>query len=196
MVGEIRDEETARMAVQSSLTGHLVFSTLHTNDAAGAVSRLLDLGIEPYLAASGLLASLAQRLVRLVCPHCREPVPLSADETRRLQVDATLQGRAVYRARGCEACGGTGYLGRQGIFELLVVSEPIRALIVNRAKSSEIRQQAVREGMTTLRQDAVRKLLAGETTVAEMTRVTYQDDEIDAESPDHGIAAGSGHGAA
>ena len=175
MVGEIRDQETARMAVQSSLTGHLVFSTLHTNNAAGAVSRLLDLGIEPYLVASSLLGSLAQRLVRKVCDACRVMVPLTSDDLRILQLRAGCIGTRVPQARGCEACGGTGYRGRRGIFEFLGVNEEVRELIVKRAKTSEIEQLGMVSGMRTLRQDAVRKLLIGETTIEEITRVTHED---------------------
>jgi general secretion pathway protein E len=175
MVGEIRDEETARMAVQSSLTGHLVFSTLHTNNAAGAVSRLLDLGIEPYLVASSLLGSLAQRLVRVVCPHCCAEVAISQRDTRSARLDPSLVGRSINGARGCDRCGMTGYCGRRGIFELLSVDESIRELVVNRAKTSGIEACAITNGMTTLRQDAVRKLLVGETTVEEVSRVTQQD---------------------
>lgn len=193
MVGEIRDEETARMAVQSSMTGHLVFSTLHTNDAAGAVTRLLDLGIEPYLVASTLLAVLAQRLVRVVCPNCRQPDHLSADDVAVLQTDAAVENAQVYSARGCDACVQTGYLGRQGIFELLTVDERLRSLIVAREKSSAIKQQAVASGMTTLRQDGIERLLHGQTTYQELSRTTYQDN--DAETPvSAALAADSGGG--
>jgi general secretion pathway protein E len=175
MVGEIRDQETARMAVQSSLTGHLVFSTLHTNNAAGAVSRLLDLGIEPYLVASSLLASLAQRLVRRVCRECCERIALTADDCRLLDLGRGGLGQRVPRATGCDACAMTGYRGRQGIFELLHVDEAIRELIVRRAKTGEIERSGMNAGMRTLRQDAVRKLLEGETTVEEISRVTHQE---------------------
>ena len=167
------------MAVQSSMTGHLVFSTLHTNDAAGAVTRLLDLGIEPYLVASSLLAVLAQRLVRVVCPHCRWSDRLSSDDVLSLQLDATLEDSQVYGARGCDLCAHTGYLGRQGIFELLIVDERLRGLIVEKEKSSAIKQQAVAGGMTTLRQDGVVRLLSGQTTFEELSRTTYQDDDME-----------------
>jgi len=175
MVGEIRDEETARMAVQSSLTGHLVFSTLHTNDAASAVARLLDLGIEPYLVASSLHASLAQRLVRVVCPHCAEDQFLSAREASELGVASYQAGHRIKRNVGCEQCAGTGYRGRTGVFELLCVDEAMRELIVSRAKSSALESLGVQNGMTTLRQDAVRKLLEGRTTLEEVQRVTHTD---------------------
>jgi len=175
MVGEIRDEETARMAVQSSLTGHLVFSTLHTNNAAGAVSRLLDLGIEPHLVASSLLASLAQRLVRVVCPVCSESTAVTQRHIREFQLDAFLQGRSVKTAQGCEKCGMTGYCGRKGIFELLCIDEPIRELIMERSKASAIEARALAKGMTTLREDAIRKLLSGDTGIEEISRVTQED---------------------
>lgn len=175
MVGEIRDEETARMAVQSSLTGHLVFSTLHTNNAAGAVSRLLDLGIEPYLVASSLIGSLAQRLVRIVCPDCTQDNSVSERDVGDYSLDPLCVGRAVKQACGCERCADTGYRGRKGVFELLVTDDTIRELIVARAKTSEIERCAVRSGMKTLRQDALRKLYDGETTLEELARVTHQD---------------------
>ena len=183
MVGEIRDEETARMAVQSSLTGHLVFSTLHTNDAAGAVARLLDLGIEPYLVASSLLSSLAQRLIRVLCPHCCKPVPLSEADVSLLQIEPSVGGTMVREAVGCDACAMTGYRGRKGVFELLQVDERIRELIVHRAKASAIQKCATQAGMTTLRQDAIRKLLFGETSMEEVARVTQQDLGQGAEDP-------------
>ena len=176
MVGEIRDEDTARMAVQSSLTGHLVFSTLHTNDAAGAVSRLLDLGIEPYLVASSLLACVAQRLVRIVCPHCRSIRAITSEDVQKLQLDVRTRGVPASFAEGCDNCAMTGYFGRKGIFELLVVDDDIRELIVRRSKASAIKARATRAGMTTLRQDGIRKLLNGETTIDELTRVTYADE--------------------
>lgn len=179
MVGEIRDEETARMAVQSSLTGHLVFSTLHTNDAAGAVTRLLDLGIEPYLVASSLLAVLAQRLVRVLCPNCRQREPLDRSAVQALRLDSSLLGALVGAKRGCDQCAETGYRGRKGIFELLIVDEVIRGLITSRAKASEIKTKAIGRGMTTLREDGVNKFLSGETTIEEVSRVAFQDELMD-----------------
>lgn len=167
------------MAVQSSMTGHLVFSTLHTNDAAGAVTRLLDLGIEPYLVASSLLAVLAQRLVRIVCVNCREAVPPLPSDLSALGLTSTSSCREIYRPRQCELCAQTGYLGRQGIFELLTVDDQIRELIVARSKSNAIRQQAIAGGMTTLRQDGVVQVLSGQTTLEELSRTTYQEDETD-----------------
>ncbi len=192
MVGEIRDEETARMAVQSSLTGHLVFSTLHTNDAAGAVARLLDLGIEPYLVASSLVACIAQRLVRTVCVKCKRPAMLGPADIELLQLDATLEGATINDAQGCEHCSMTGYRGRVGVFELLQIDEQIRELIVQRTKASAIRTCGANAGMVTLRQNAVEKLLAGETTVEEVARVTQldvQEESLSRQNPDGGQVA-------
>ena len=160
MVGEIRDSDTANMAIQASLTGHLVFSTLHTNDAASAVTRLLDLGVEPYLVASSLVASLAQRLVRKLCPACREPV-------------AEVQGQADrYVPRGCDRCRDTGFRGRVGLFELLTVNEHIRDLIQVRANASTVRECGVKNGMRLLSMDGKAKVQQGATTLAEVFRAT------------------------
>ncbi len=178
MVGEIRDEETARMAIQSSMTGHLVFSTLHTNDAAGAVSRLLDLGVEPYLVASSLAAVVAQRLVRVVCPECGKKSPLEKSAVDSLRLDASCESRMVAFPNGCSACTSTGYYGRRGIFELLVVDDATRELIMRRAKASTIKQRAIENGMRTLRQDGIERLLGGKTSVEEVTRVTYADESM------------------
>ncbi|MCO6437962.1 MAG: Flp pilus assembly complex ATPase component TadA [Phycisphaerae bacterium] len=183
LVGEIRDEETARMAVQSSMTGHLVLSTLHTNDAAGAVTRLLDLGIEPYLVASSLVAVLALRLIRVVCPQCCVTRGLSPDEMRSLQVEFNAAPPAIPVACGCEHCSNTGYFGRTGIFELLIVDEAVRELITSRAKSGEIKQAARRAGMKTLREDGLGKLLRGTTTADEVQRITLSDEGAGADSP-------------
>ena len=178
MIGEIRDYETAEIAIQSALTGHLVFSTLHTNDAAGAVSRLLEMGIEDYLLASSLLGVMAQRLVRSLCPHCHRPseggVELSANAAalngNRNGVPAT-----VYEAGGCDECAATGYRGRQGIFELLLVDEEIRQLILKHSPSDVIKSHATgHQHMRTLRDDGWRTVANGETTVAEVVRVTQE----------------------
>jgi general secretion pathway protein E len=182
MVGEIRDEETARMAVQSSLTGHLVFSTLHTNNAAGAVARLLDLGIEPYLVASSLLACVAQRLVRVVCQACNETVSMCSRDVERLGQDASLENTPIRRAVGCEECSQTGYRGRKGVFEILTIDEEIRELIVGKPKASAIESQAISNGMSTLRQDAIRMVIRGETTLEEVERVTQKDAAIVADA--------------
>jgi len=176
MVGEIRDSETAAMAMQASLTGHLVFSTLHTNDAAGAITRLLDLGVEPFLISSALLAVLAQRLVRRVCNHCAVPAEVPREQLELLGITSDrLAGARLRRGRGCHHCLGTGYLGRIGIFELLVVDDAIRPLINARASSAEIREEALRRGLRLLREDGAVKALAGITTVEEVLRETQRD---------------------
>ena len=184
MVGEIRDKDTARMAIQSSLTGHLVFSTLHTNDAAGAIARLLDLGVEPYLVAGSLLGVLAQRLVRKVCVHCRSEHALTQDELRKLNLPGQRAGVTVCEANGCDRCHGTGYYDRAGIFELLQINGPMRDLIAGNPRSTEIKQSAHLSGMTTLREDALGKLLAGHTTIEEVLRVTHGETSDDAEALD------------
>ena len=171
MVGEIRDHETAEIAIESALTGHLVFSTLHTNDAAGAVTRLQDMGVEGYLISSSLLAIQAQRLVRRVCSDCKVAQPISMDEANVLQINAEDY-PILQRGTGCERCGGTGYRGRIGLYELLVMSDAIRHHIASGADANVIREQAIREGMKTLRQDALEKLAAGLTTPEEVVRVT------------------------
>jgi len=178
MVGEIRDTETARMAIQSALTGHLVFSTLHTNDASSAVARLLDLGVEPYLLASSLLGVLAQRLVRRICPECRTefaPAPEDRSRWNLSAADGALPA-PMWRGTGCNGCLETGYRGRVGVFELLTVTEPIRELIHRRAKASTIKAEALEWGMTTLRADGVGKVAAGTTTMDEVVRVTGRDE--------------------
>ena len=172
MVGEIRDRETAAMAIQSSLTGHLVFSTLHTNDAASAVTRLLDLGVEPYLVASSVIGVLAQRLLRRVCRECARERPATAAER------AALPGRApeaVTEGRGCEACRGTGYRGRVGVFELLVVDEAVRREVGRRGTAGEIAAAARAAGMATLQDDALAQARRGVTTVAEVLRLSSDD---------------------
>ena len=178
MVGEIRDTETAEIAIQASLTGHLVLSTLHTNDSAGAVTRLIDMKIEPFLVSSSLLAVMAQRLVRKVCSNCRVPYELSDEEIAELGVPADrVTSRLAYK-RGsgeCSKCQGIGYSGRSGIHELLVVTEEVRSLISQRVGSSLIKNLAVKQGMDTLRLDGFRKILAGITTVEEVLRVTHDD---------------------
>jgi general secretion pathway protein E len=175
LVGEIRDLETAEIAIQSALTGHLVFSTLHTNDSASAVTRLTDMGIEPFLVTSSVIAILAQRLVRVICPECKEAY--NPDEQSLLKVGITpemLKGRSIYRGRGCPACLNTGYSGRTGIFELLKVNEAIQNLILKTSDSNAIKQKAVEHGMVTLRQNGAQKVLKGITTIEEVFRVTYQ----------------------
>mgnify|MGYP003108744366 CR=1 FL=1 len=171
MVGEIRDHETAEIAIESALTGHLVFSTLHTNDAAGAVTRLQDMGVEGYLISSSLLAIQAQRLVRRICTDCKIEQALSVDEANVLQIEAKDY-PVLHRGTGCERCGGSGYRGRIGLYELLVMSDTIRHHIASGADANVIRDQAISEGMRTLRQDALEKLGAGLTTPEEVVRVT------------------------
>ncbi|MDD5557854.1 MAG: type II secretion system ATPase GspE [bacterium] len=176
MVGEIRDLETAEIAIQASLTGHLVFSTLHTNDAAGAVTRLIDMGVEPFLVSSSVIAILAQRLVRLICPRCAEEYEPPAESLREIGLDpAALPGGKVRRGRGCEHCMGTGYFGRSGIFELLFVDDDIRQLILDRIASNVIKRRAVEKGMLTLRADGARKVALGQTTIEEVLRITQEE---------------------
>jgi general secretion pathway protein E len=181
MVGEVRDEETARIAIQAALTGHLVLSTLHTNDSAGAVTRMLDIGIEPYLVASSLIGVIAQRLVRIICKECKEEfVPdgemLAAVHELKLKV-SDFPGGKLFRGRGCDACFNTGYAGRTAIYEILKVSDEIRQLVVDRASASVIKQAALRAGLVTLRGDGISKVKTGQTTVDEVLRVTQLDIE-------------------
>jgi general secretion pathway protein E len=181
MVGEVRDIETARMAIQSSLTGHLVFSTLHTNDSAGAVTRLLDLGVEPYLVSSSLIAVIAQRLVRKVCPDCKreyEPAPHELRELGLGNVTASVgsaNGTKFFEGIGCERCFQTGYRGRTGIYEMMLISEQTQDLIYKRETAGTIKRVALDAGMQTLRMDGARKVMAGITTISEVLRVTQTD---------------------
>ncbi|MGI6496163.1 MAG: GspE/PulE family protein [Kiritimatiellia bacterium] len=173
MIGEIRDLETAEVAVEASLTGHLVFSTLHTNDAAGAVTRLIDMEVAPYLISSTLEAVLGQRLVRTICKECKTSYPPTDDVLRRLELSASDVGdRPFFYGRGCSTCNATGYRGRKGIYEYLRVSEPIRNLINERQPTLVIREKARELGMQTLREDGVRNILDGYTTVDEILRYT------------------------
>ena len=174
MVGEVRDVETARMAIQSSLTGHLVFSTLHTNDAAGAISRLLDLGVEPYLVSSSLIAIVAQRLVRRVCPDCKKPTQPTAQQLGELGLESAPDAH-FFVGEGCERCFKTGYRGRTGIYEVMLISDRIQELIYRQETAGVIKKVALEAGMQTLRMDGARKVLAGQTTVAEVLRVTQAD---------------------
>ena len=175
MIGEIRDLETATHAVQAALTGHLVFSTLHTNDAVSTILRLQDLGLEPFLIASTILGALAQRLVRRICPHCAETYSVDGDSLAKLGFPvAGKDAIELTRGKGCQQCRNTGYLGRMGIFEVFPMSGQLKKLIATRANDSELRQVAIREGMTTLREDAWRKVRAGQTTVEEALRVTSE----------------------
>jgi len=182
MVGEIRDVETARMAIQSSLTGHLVFSTLHTNDSAGAISRLLDLGVEPYLVSSSLIAIMAQRLVRRVCPDCTQEYIPTDHELRalgllssNLELASSDDSGKFYIGAGCDRCFQTGYRGRTGVYELMLIDGEIQELVYKRASAGEIKKHSLEAGLQTLRMDGARKVLAGQTTIAEVLRVTQAD---------------------
>ena len=174
LVGEIRDHETAEIAVQSALTGHLVFSTLHTNDSPSAITRLVDIGIEPFLISSSVNAVIAQRLVRVLCKDCREPRPYEEATLQQigLQPESAVA-RVLYRPKGCETCVQTGYRGRVGIFEFMIMSEPLKRLVLESYDTGAIKSQAIQEGMTTLQQDAGDKVLAGITSVDEAFRVTH-----------------------
>lgn len=175
LVGEIRDFETAENAIQASLTGHLVFSTLHTNDAAGAYTRMVDMGVEPFLVASTVEAVMAQRLLRRLCPECKTPYDPTTDDLPQDFPWEKLDGRPLYKAVGCRTCRGVGYSGRMGIYELLTTTEKIRDLANNRVSSWEIRRAASEAGMRTLRMDAWDKSIAGSTSVDEVLRITKAD---------------------
>ncbi|MDP3723435.1 MAG: ATPase, T2SS/T4P/T4SS family [Candidatus Omnitrophota bacterium] len=172
MVGEVRDSETAEITIRSALTGHLVFSTLHTNDASGGVTRLLDMGIEPYLVSSTVLAFVGQRLVRVICPDCKviDDAPVMLDLARGEQVPPT-----VYKGKGCEACRGSGYRGRIGIYEILVLDEMVRHLIMQKAPAEAIKQKLLEAGWKSMRQDGWQKVAMGITTPEEVLRVTMDD---------------------
>ena len=172
MIGEIRDPETAAIAAESALTGHLVFSTLHTNDAPSSITRLIDMGIEPFLLSPSLLGILAQRLVRKICPKCKEEYSPSKAELNTVRLNTQIEGIKFYRGAGCDNCKHTGYKGRTGIHEILVVDEKIRELIVNRASVGIIREEAAKTGFKDMRFDGLKKVIAGITTVEELLRVT------------------------
>ncbi len=180
LVGEIRDMEVAEVAIQAALTGHLVFSTLHTNDAASAITRLIDMGVKPFLVASSIQAIMGQRLVRIICPECKEEYP--EPDPRILRVlgfrPEEIKSRTFYRGRGCNACGGTGYKGRQGIFELMEMTSAVRELAFNRAPLNEIRKAARAAGMRSLLEDGRTKIINGITTPDELVRITQAADLI------------------
>ncbi len=179
MVGEIRDKETAEIAIRAALTGHLVFSTLHTNDAAGAVTRLVDMGIEPFLVASSVEALIAQRLIRRLCPKCRAPRTLDAAFMTSIAFPSErLSEGTVYDSAGCEECRMTGFRGRTGIYEILFMSDLIRPLVISRASSADIKNVALRQGMRTLRSDGWNKVLNGVTTIEEVLRVSEEDEAM------------------
>ena len=176
LVGEIRDKETVEIAVQASLTGHLVFSTVHTNDAPSTFTRLTDMGVEPFLIASSVIAVQAQRLVRLLCKTCRQQIQVSPLQLRQIGI-TEAQGAQVFAPKGCPDCSNLGYSGRKGIFELVPVTDHIRDLVMAKSNSSDIRKAALKEGMRTLRMDGAHKVLTGETSIEEVLRVT-QDDNL------------------
>jgi general secretion pathway protein E len=176
MVGEIRDVETAEIAVQAALTGHLVLSTLHTNNAVSSITRLLDMGVQDYLLTSTVTGVAAQRLVRTLCPHCREPYPALPELVKQLGLQR-FTGTAeisLCRPRGCDECLGTGYFGRTTIFETLIMSDAIRRLVLRHAESGELQRAAVEEGMRTMYEDGMIKALAGDTTIEEVLKVTRE----------------------
>jgi general secretion pathway protein E len=178
LVGEIRDLETAEIAIQASLTGHLVFSTLHTNDAPSAITRLVDMGVEPFLVGSSLVAVIAQRLVRMLCNDCREAYEPSAEEQREIGLRPSERTLRFYRAEGCPACNYSGYRGREGIFELMLIDDDIRALVTQNIDSKTIKHKAVSKGMRTLRVDGAAKVLQGITSVAEVLRATEDEGAV------------------
>ena len=178
MIGEIRDADTANIAINASLTGHLVFSTLHTNDAPGAVARLVDIGVQPFLVSSAVRAVLAQRLIRRICPKCKEPAELLPSDMRSLGVDAVQLAHAqISKGRGCEACRNGGYKGRAGIFEFFQVDDEIRHMINEGGTTLQLRKRAREMGMRTMREDGIRKVLSGMTTAEEVIGVTMGDKE-------------------
>lgn len=175
LVGEIRDLETAEIAIQSALTGHLVFSTLHTNDSASAVTRLIDMGIEPFLITSSIIAILAQRLVRIICRDCKEEYTPDEESLKSIGITPHMSaGKKIYRGRGCPSCLNTGYRGRTGIFESMILSDPLKSLIIKTADANAIKNMAVEQGMITLRRDGAQKVLNGITTIEEVFRLTHQ----------------------
>ena len=178
MLGEIRDMETATIAINASLTGHLVFSTLHTNDAPSAVTRLVDIGIKPFLVASSTRAMMAQRLVRKICPNCSSPYVPAPGELEGIGVDpAAVTNANFIKGTGCGKCNNTGHRGRFGLFEVFVLDDEARKLVFDQVPSSVLRAKARELGMTTLREDGARKVVAGMTTTKEVLRVTVSDDE-------------------
>jgi len=181
MVGEIRDVETADIAIRAAMTGHLVFSTLHTNDAVGGITRLLDMDVEPFLLASVVKAFIAQRLVRTVCPECAEKVEYPEGYLSEIGFPVKELGTKFMRGAGCDNCRHTGYQGRTAIYEICVVTEPLRKLIMQKKDGGELKQSAIAEGMETLRLDGWRRVAKGNTTIEEVVRVT-QTDEVMAET--------------
>jgi len=174
LVGEIRDKETADIAIQSALTGHLVLSTLHTNDAPSSVVRLIDMGVEPFLISSSVIGVIAQRLVRKICPYCKKEIPIN-DEVRKVMEEFKISPdeMKIFHGEGCQHCKGTGYKGRTAIFELMIINESIREMIYKNATLSEIRETAIKKnGMITLKEDGLRNIIQGITTIEEVVRTT------------------------
>ncbi len=178
MIGEIRDPETANIAINAALTGHLVFSTLHTNDAPSAVARLVDIGVQPFLVSSAVRAMIAQRLVRKICPNCKQPAELTVAEIQSLGIDPSQIGEAnVAQGAGCEKCKGLGAKGRMGIFEIFEVDDTVRHMVNTRATTVDLRKRAREMGMRTLREDGIRKVLSGMTTAEEVISATMSDSD-------------------
>jgi general secretion pathway protein E len=175
MVGEVRDSETAEIAITAALTGHLVFSTIHTNDSFGAITRLVDMGIEPFLVSSSILAVLAQRLVRKLCVDCKEAYAPTQAELARIGVRNGSANGTVYKPKGCRSCRNTGYRGRMAIQELMLMDDAIRALVMQHADSATIRRHCTSQGMMLLREDGSTRVMAGETSIEELLRVTQED---------------------
>jgi Zn finger protein HypA/HybF involved in hydrogenase expression len=179
MIGEIRDTETAQIAFRASITGHLVLSTVHTNDTASAVTRLVDLGLQPYMVASSLVAVVSMRLVRLLCPKCKDGYVPTGDDLRLLGLSkGEARDLVLYRPHGCEQCGETGYRGRTGVFEVLEMTDTVRRLVAGHATETLIRRAAMEEGMLSIGQDGLAKVLAGETSLDEVQRVVYYEEEL------------------
>jgi general secretion pathway protein E len=178
MVGEIRDKETAEIAIQASLTGHMVLSTVHTNDSAGALTRLVDMGVEPFLVASSLLGVLAQRLIRTLCKNCKQPYAPSREEARGLGFQTLEPGTMFYKEVGCDQCLKTGYKGRKGIYELLIVTDEIRQLVVKNVDASTIKKAAIATGTKLLLDDGARNVLLGRSSAEEVLRVATDEEMV------------------
>ncbi|MDB5036878.1 MAG: ral secretory pathway protein [Bacteriovoracaceae bacterium] len=183
LIGEIRDRETAEIAVQASLTGHLVLSSIHTNDACSSVTRLVDMGVEPFLVSTSIIGIIAQRLVRRICEHCREPHTATAEQLDRLGLEKIPSQATVYRAVGCEHCYHTGYRGRVGIYELLPVDEELRSVILKTPDAVSLRKAAIAKGFRPMRYDGLRKIIQGVTTIEEVLSTTQEDSRVDEGAP-------------
>jgi len=176
MVGEVRDFETAQIAIQAALTGHLVLSTVHTNDAPGTVTRLMDMGIEPFLISSAIILILAQRLIRKICSECKEQIQVHPQLLIDLGVPPDeVKSFPVFKGKGCPICSGTGYKGRLGLYEVMLMKDEVKELILARSSTSEIKKEAIRMGMKTLRQSGIHKIKTGMTTIEEVLRATMED---------------------